>query len=857
MLNEANKLWYQKKRWWLAITLTTIIILILTFWTTRNRHTTAIVSPYLEPYNLSINCLDWSVNFQDSWKHTLGLISQQNTDQQLTEQESILNQPNLEIEKLCLSHPLGEINIENLIIDNPKAPNVVFVGNVEFNANTTLGELIKLLQPHQAKTAFSNEKLLSDIHQQISKALIPFNFALGQVTIKAPNLAAPIQITGSQGAQHLVLIINQQQQSFTLNINYQNQRADVNANIKINEFINTLAKQQLAIPKTLLKADIQGQIQTDINYQKQQLNINYQAQNLQAKLAGIPVLLPKSHDGKLTINQEQTQWQNGSDDIHINLKGNTNDLVAKATNTLSVSQQQNIKQFLAANPINSLAISIANQAIVNIHQNAIGLSQVYIKANERLLDANIKNLTYHLKNQTFALDLSAKSEMTLPQLSQFTQKSISATINTRISGQQNHIQLSEDNQITVTLNNLNHQQISAKKLNMNAKGPIELLNNQLNADISSNIALNQFKHPKLATIDSITLKTSSKLNGPLDNTLNFEGSTQISLNHKELLKLKTAGQANKLQLNLTGKDISLFDLIALNQSNIELPELVSGALDVTLKAQINDIKQPLNGISGQFALKDVSGEHKNTWFEQLNYQQNFIIDNGILKTRDKNNLTINKIETSTELRHTKAQINYQIELPQLISNKNIQPIFSLDVENVSTQAFGGKFSFKRISWPDDLTLDLTIDAVDLAKIVALEKQQGIVVTGLISGALPTSLEKQQDKWKVSIANGELKNITDGVIQIMNNPAVKRLKDSRNDLKLAFDALQNLHYHLLSSEVTMTDDGQMYLETVIKGVNPDLDNEVNFNLNLDYDLLGLLQSALISKKVEQQVNEKVQ
>lgn len=56
---------------------------------------------------------------------------------------------------------------------------------------------------------------------------------------------------------------------------------------------------------------------------------------------------------------------------------------------------------------------------------------------------------------------------------------------------------------------------------------------------------------------------------------------------------------------------------------------------------------------------------------------------------------------------------------------------------------------------------------------------------------------------------------------------------------------------------MTDDGQMYLETVIKGVNPDLDNEVNFNLNLDYDLLGLLQSALISKNVEQQVNEKVQ
>ena len=855
-MNDVNRQKYQKKRWWLAISLTTIVILILTFWTNRNSHTTALVSPYLEPYNLSINCLDWSVNFQDSWKNTLGLISEQDTSEQAAEQKSILNQPNLEIEKLCLSHPLGEINIENLIIDNPKAPSVVFVGNVEFNANTTLGELIKLLQPHQTQTTFTNEKLLSDIHQQISKALVPFNFALGQLTIKAPNLAAPIQITGSQGAQHLVLIINQQQQSFTLNVDYQNQQASLNANIQLNKLINTLAEQQLPIPEALLEANIQGQVQTEISYQKQELSINYQTQNLQANIAGIPVRLPNPHESKLVINQEQIHWQNNSEDININVKDNTNELITKAIKTLSVNQQQGIKPFLAVNPINTLKVTIPSKTNLRFRQNNLELSSIHIKANEQLLNASIKGLNYHLKEQTFELDLSATSELTLPQLSQFTQKPIIATINTRINGQNSNIQLDENTQIAVNINELNHQKINIKKLSINAKGPLLVQDNQLSADISTNVQLNQVKHPLLAPIDSLALTTNTKLNGSLNN-LNFEGDTQIALNNKELLKLNAAGQANKLQLNLIGKDISLFDLIALNQSSIELPELVSGALDVTLQAQINDIKQPFNGISGQFALKDVSGEYKDTWFEQLYYQQNFTIDKGILKTRDKNNLTINKIETSTELHHTKAQINYQLELPQQISDKNIQPTFRLDVENVSTQAFGGKFSFKRISWPDDLTLDLKISAVDLAKIVALEKQQGIVVTGLISGLLPTSLEQHEQKWKVTIANGELKNITDGVIQIMNNPAVKRLKDSRNDLKLAFDALQNLHYHLLSSEVTMTDDGQMYLETVIKGVNPDLDNEVNFNLNLDYDLLGLLQSALISKNVEQQVNEKVQ
>ena len=50
---------------------------------------------------------------------------------------------------------------------------------------------------------------------------------------------------------------------------------------------------------------------------------------------------------------------------------------------------------------------------------------------------------------------------------------------------------------------------------------------------------------------------------------------------------------------------------------------------------------------------------------------------------------------------------------------------------------------------------------------------------------------------------------------------------------------------------------MLLETAIKGRNPDLDNEVNFNLNLDYDLLGLIQSARITESFEQSIYDNVQ
>jgi hypothetical protein len=45
---------------------------------------------------------------------------------------------------------------------------------------------------------------------------------------------------------------------------------------------------------------------------------------------------------------------------------------------------------------------------------------------------------------------------------------------------------------------------------------------------------------------------------------------------------------------------------------------------------------------------------------------------------------------------------------------------------------------------------------------------------------------------------------------------------------------------------------MLLLTTIKGQNPDLQNEVNFNLNLSYDLLGLFESLTITEQFENQV-----
>jgi hypothetical protein len=122
----------------------------------------------------------------------------------------------------------------------------------------------------------------------------------------------------------------------------------------------------------------------------------------------------------------------------------------------------------------------------------------------------------------------------------------------------------------------------------------------------------------------------------------------------------------------------------------------------------------------------------------------------------------------------------------------------------------------------------------------------------VSGNLPLFIDEN-----IRIENGKLFNVGEGVIQIKDNPGVESLKQTSTELALAFDALENLDYHQLNADVFMYDDGRMLLDTVIKGRNPDLDNEVNLNLNINYDLLGLIKSLKIADNMESEIIQKLQ
>jgi len=371
-------------------------------------------------------------------------------------------------------------------------------------------------------------------------------------------------------------------------------------------------------------------------------------------------------------------------------------------------------------------------------------------------------------------------------------------------------------------------------INNKGKTTIALtLNSQANLlQLSNNMQINK-------------LQIIAKINSDFDNV---DANASIIADNVEVTKLTINGELARPFIQLSANNILLTDLLSL-QLALPVPvELIDGEVSYHVKGQLTDVENLRNNeMSSLISLKSVTGKIDDTWLQELNWQQKFILKNNQVKTllNDKNNLNIELIELASPI--TNLSLNTQIN-----SQNNELALIAKDIQG---EILGGSFSIPDIRWPINTkhSVNVQLTNIDLEEVLALDQKQGIVVTGRISGLLPLTFDGKN----VTIEQGELHNISRGLIQVINNPAVEELKTSNSQLKLAFDALQNLHYHQLSSDVSMRDDGYMLLETIINGRNPDLDNDVNLNLNLSYDLLGLLESMSITERLEQNIIKDLQ
>lgn len=664
---------------------------------------------------------------------------------------------------------------------------------------------------------------------------------------------------------------------------------------------------------TLGLTTLEGDFQSDIHYQAGQLTVASQLINLELmSTQGIntsgPFTLSGSFNVQSQITLPKTSLLSASNEL--TKKAAIIDLEFKKQNSLQLKfspqhlldylKQQSFSNelitLLTDNPFEKIALSPEGKLNYDLNNHKMSLSALTLAAthenkkhqlalnnikvdiehylrhkelqsipNQSLVNEN-KSVVNENKNAVY-LDFKLESRLFINALKSYTDSAVELALQGTFK--QDHLtgKIHFDENSTITSNNItwvktqkatDKNRFTIKQVTTKIQGDIALptqekssppaqSNDQINPlpPLSLNLSLNtQAKKLRYANIAEIkTLSLSSDITGSLDD---IKLHTSIIADSLLLGELKVSGAVEKPKISLAVNQLPLTDLLALN---INLPtevNLVAGTLSYSVNGQIIDLNNFQDSAFELFLnVSSLSGEVADIWIQELNWQQNFKFLNNELSSIDstnnpiQDNLTIALIETPTPV--SQFSINTQW---------HYQKEFKISATNLNGDILGGSFAIPKIQWPlqHDHSVDVQLTHIDLAQVLALDKKQGIVVTGDISGQLPILFDGE----KYTIEKGELHNVSNGLIQVKDNPAVAKLKANNTQLQLAFDALQNLHYHQLSSDVSMADDGYMLLETVIKGRNPDIDNDVNLNLNLSYDLLGLLESISITKQFEERI-----
>ncbi len=272
----------------------------------------------------------------------------------------------------------------------------------------------------------------------------------------------------------------------------------------------------------------------------------------------------------------------------------------------------------------------------------------------------------------------------------------------------------------------------------------------------------------------------------------------------------------------------------------------------TLQKLISQFNSKIHLIAGTFNA-ELSGA-----LSSANYSGNLLVEDASLKYDDFQVLFL-KLNEGFTLNSAGIQLNSgKITIDELdvgIPIRKIELLVDV-VDNVAKlelaqgELIGGTFKISDL-WLDDRKqrTNISVSSLDLADFVALQKQQGIQVTGEMSGILPFQLGATE----AIIENGLLASDGPGKLKIQNNPAFDAIKDQQKELSF----LQNVEYRKLFSKVELASDGWLDLELSIAGRNPDQKQEVIFNYGHKENIFTLLKSLRITRSIQDSIQKRIE
>ena len=213
-------------------------------------------------------------------------------------------------------------------------------------------------------------------------------------------------------------------------------------------------------------------------------------------------------------------------------------------------------------------------------------------------------------------------------------------------------------------------------------------------------------------------------------------------------------------------------------------------------------------------------------------------------------ISIASIQTGVEITNLSTSIQGSWTLSQNL------PI--VEIKDFRCNLLGGTVSSPGLAIDFTNPVSLTtvsLQDLDLAKILSVEQNQNLQGTGTLDGTVPLSITRSG----ITIKDGVVTALPPGgIIRYSAAPeASKTISETSSQLHLMTQALNNFHYTLLRVGVDYNQNGTMLLSARLDGRNPDLKSitRVNINMTMQEHIPTLLKSLRLVEEIQSAVEKK--
>ena len=281
---------------------------------------------------------------------------------------------------------------------------------------------------------------------------------------------------------------------------------------------------------------------------------------------------------------------------------------------------------------------------------------------------------------------------------------------------------------------------------------------------------------------------------------------------------------------------------SLNLWPVEL-EISQGELNAT-----GTLSFPTFKLNSKGTLTNLSGIYATSEFKELTAP--FALD------------IAHNVMTLTSPAITLKHLNSGIGLGPLTSSARYEATLAhpdkghIDIHQLSSHFLGGTVSLtqQRLDLAQPQRVNIDVEGIDIEQVLVTYPAEGLSGSGTLDGKLPILVTPAG----ISIEHGQLTARAPGGHLAFTSEKLTALGTSNPAMKIAADALENFHYHHLSSGVQLSPQGTLNLAFVLKGQNPDVEKgrPINFTINLQEDLPALFKSLQLSGKVSERIEQKV-